>query len=605
LNGLGRILVSERPHGETVAWRWDASAGRDRPVSWAELRGHVARLRARLSACAAGPWLLEANDPYACCVGLLALWDSGRPAVLPPNLQPGTLSRLETRTAGVLSDRAERRGAPGCIDPLDPDPGEARHAGPEEAAGHLGEIGRETPVLELFTSGSTGQEKRVHKRLRHLEDEVRCLEETWGAGLGTATVLSTASPHHLYGLLFGLLWPLVARRPFHAQQFLRPSELLPRARALGDCVLVGVPVHLRRLAQHRQLGDLAPHCRAIFSSGGPLAADTALRLARGTGRVPVEVLGSSETGGVAWRQQGPGAADAPWQPLAPVTVRRDPRTGRARVESPFVSVGDRERAFAMSDRIEPAGDGGAGRFVLAGRSDRTVKVGEKRLDLVAMESDLRRHDLVADAALVLAERGGETRVAAVLVLTASGDRRLRTGGRRALTRELAEHLAHDWDPVLVPRLWRMVAALPEDARGKTTAGALARLFEGEDPDAGTLATREDRPEVLERSRGAAFVEWRCRVPDALSCWPGHFPALPVVPAVLQIDWAMDLAAELLGRAPQVQEMSRVTFRDALGPGAPFRLRVEREGPDWLRFRLFEGDVEHASGRARIGPPDPR
>ncbi len=45
----------------------------------------------------------------------------------------------------------------------------------------------------------------------------------------------------------------------------------------------------------------AKRLRAIFSSGGPLPFEVAQESKRLLGPVPIEVYGSSETGGIAWR----------------------------------------------------------------------------------------------------------------------------------------------------------------------------------------------------------------------------------------------------------------------------------------------------------------
>jgi acyl-coenzyme A synthetase/AMP-(fatty) acid ligase len=105
-----------------------------------------------------------------------------------------------------------------------------------------------------------------------------------------------------------------------------------------------------------------------------------------------------------------------------------------------------------------------------------LKIGEKRLSLPDMEARLREHPLVESAALLPLEQGGEVRVAAVVVLNAAGDAELAALGRRALGAELRGALAREWDRVLLPRAFRFVAALPEDAQGKVTVSLLTRLF---------------------------------------------------------------------------------------------------------------------------------
>ena len=67
--------------------------------------------------------------------------------------------------------------------------------------------------------------------------------------------------------------------------------------------LVTTPVHLRRMAATEGLAGVASVCRAVFSSGGPLEAETAAGVAKQLGEAPIEILGSTETGGVAVRQR--------------------------------------------------------------------------------------------------------------------------------------------------------------------------------------------------------------------------------------------------------------------------------------------------------------
>lgn len=580
---LCSLLAAEREVDATVAWRRNGAHPGDQAVSWQDFCAQVRGLRDRVLGGPRGQWLVACDDAYACAVGLLGLWHAGSAAVFSPNSRAQTLSSLANRTAGVLSDRPDLFGPGAAIDPLG-FRGEAS----------LAALDRDAIALELFTSGSTGDGKRVVKRIRHLEDEVRCLEEMWGPALEGCTVFSTASHHHLYGLLFGVLWPLAAGRPFHGRHFLHAPELAARLPRAGEGCLASVPAHLRRLAQDKAGRALRGRLRMIFSSGGLLPAETASAVERTLHEVPVEVFGSTETGGVAWRRQPRGSRDPAWTPLPAVTVERDP-SGVARVRSPFVSADSGEAGFAMGDRIEQLPDG---RFRLGGRADRMVKVGEKRLDLAAMESDLRTHPHVADCALLLAERGAGARVAAVVVLTDAGARALGAAGHLEQGRTLASHLAPRWDATMLPRTWRFVTALPEDAQGKVIEELLREEIER--GARGMAPPRsEDRPSVLEETAAERTLERRCRVPRDLACFAGHFPGFPLVPGVLQLDWVMEIAAALTGFDAAIEELLRVKFGEVLRPGDDFRVRVELEDDRLVRFRLWSERGEHAVGRLRL------
>ena len=47
---------------------------------------------------------------------------------------------------------------------------------------------------------------------------------------------------------------------------------------------------------------------------------------------------------------------------------------------------------------------------------------------------------------------------------------------------------------------------------------------------------------------------------------GHFPNDPIVPAVVQIDISLHLAARALGRALALREVTRAVFKRPVGPG---------------------------------------
>lgn len=581
---LARLFADGRPPRAVVA------LGRGEARDFEDFHARVAGLAGRLRAEGGGRWLVHCEDAYAFAVSLFAVAHAGAVAVLLPNRQPGALARGAELAAGALLDAApgeprSKGGAVPCLlDPLD----EAFRS-PRPAP--LAPLDLRAPLLELSTSGTTGEGKAVPKALRHLEAEVAVLEACFGAGLAPTTqVFATASAQHLYGLLFRVLWPLAAGRPFHGPTYLHAEELLPRIEEARDALLASTPAHLSRMSG---LARLRGSCRELFSSGGPLDSETADRVREALGRAPIEVFGSTETGGVAWRRQEPGAGRSPWTPLPGVRVSRvaeAPDAGQLRVCSPFVSgeAGGPEDAgcITLGDRVAIEEDG---RFHVLGRGDRTLKVGEKRLALPEMESQLLAHPFVAEAALLGLEQGGETRVAAALVLTPAGRRALLEEGRRTVSARLAEHLAAHWDRVLLPRAWRYADALPRDAQGKTPLALLRELF------AGSRA-----PLLHAESAGSHSLAREVSVPEDLVFLEGHFEGFPVVPGVVQLGWVLEAARAALGFEPGLAAVENLKFKELLLPGQRFRLEVEwTPARDVLRFRLAAGARVFSTGRLRL------
>ena len=584
MSPLCHLLQQDRDPSSEVARRWDHAAREDQVVCWDTFRRNVAGLRNRIVSEPGGAWVLLTEDAYAFAVGLFALWHAGCNAISPPNRQPSSLRAIYTRASGVLSDRVDWFPESSVLHPIEGielgDPSSLTPLSPDALA------------MELFTSGTTGGEKPVIKRIRHLEDEVRELHATWNSLVGGASFFSAASHQHVYGLLFGVLWPLYAGYVFQRHHYLHPSELVPRMGKAGDCVLVSVPTHLSRLVRHAHARTLRGVCRVTFSSGGPLAANVAHNVESALGSPPIEVLGSTETGGIAWRTQQPGVEECRWTPFTDVRITCDGDDNRLRVRSPFVSVDAGEEGFATGDRISLHSDG---RFTLEGRSDHVVKIGEKRLDLARMASQLRTKPAVEEVALATIDREAELRVAATIVPSEEGWELIQQEGERAFVRVLRACLGDAWDPVLQPRYWRVVSRLPANSQGKVPLDALRSLFRPPE----SAGAEADRPVVLEQFRGRDYLERSCRVPKDLDCFSGHFPGHPVVPGALQLDWVMDVAAELLDAPPRIAELESLKFSAPLGPGHVFRIYVRNAANNRIDFTISAEGVDYARGRVRL------
>jgi acyl-coenzyme A synthetase/AMP-(fatty) acid ligase len=572
---VSRLLCDTRTGDEPLAF--DRSGMR--PQS--ELSARVAALGAAIEAVGAGRWLVVTDSALAAAAALLALGRCGGVAVLAPGRQPETLRRCAAGVRGVVcsGDLAGADGLPDELARIDADA-----VDPAAACGPIA-LDRAAPWVELHTSGTTGEPRCSRKLVRHLQDEVSALEALLGPRVPPdARIFATVPHHHIYGLLFRVLWPLASGRPFQIDTPLHVREIAGRMAEAGPCALVTTPVHLRHLVAGGGLAAARPRLAAVFSSGAPLDGDTAAAVAEQLGAAPFEILGSTETGGVALRQRS--STGDWWIPFPEVSVERDPRDGTLTVTSPFASEGEPDaagrRRFAMGDRVELAS---GGRFQLLGRADRSVKIGGLRLSLPAMEHALVEHAWVREAALVTLSRGSVQRVAAALVLGDAGRAALHREGRRACSRALSRHLASGFDAVLLPRAWRYVDELPRNAQGKIPQQAVELLFAEDDPGDPAHPTRLRR---------------RLHVPPDLPCLEGHFPGHPIVPGVAQIGWVLDAARELLGGEPRLRGLEALKFPTPLRPGDRVLLELEVAGADdVLHFSLGDGKRIFASGRCRI------
>lgn len=110
-------------------------------------------------------------------------------------------------------------------------------------------------------------------------------------------------------------------------------------------------------------------------------------------------------------------------------------------------------------------------------------------------------------------------------------------------------------------------------------------------------------ELLDEHLDGSVCRLRLRIPPTLAHFPGHFPQAPVLPGVLQVQWALALAAARFDIAPHCREMEALKFQRLLRPDdvVELELRMDTErGKLYFTYRL---DGSHcSSGRLRVERP---
>ncbi|SFI10801.1 Acyl-coenzyme A synthetase/AMP-(fatty) acid ligase [Collimonas sp. OK307] len=582
----GQGQDQERP----FAWR------DGKPLSHAWLVAQVAAWRRLLSRQAGSRFALYSSDSATFSCILLGAWQADKTIYLPGDVLPATCANLSTLVDGYLGEFPPQY-APLTLDIDDANANDSHnhsHAEPEFKA-----LLPDFPGLVIYTSGSTGEPQAVPKFLSQLATEVASLEQLFGARIGNADVVSTVSHQHIYGLLFKILWPLTNGRAIHAQQIAYLEELQPQPDD-KPVILISSPAHLRRLPATFTRDQVAS-IGVIFSSGGPLEAEVAVAAGALLGSIPVEVFGSSETGGVAWRQRVAGADDS-WQVMPAITWRVGVNDDVLEICSPHLPNSD---WYALADQVQLIDPQ---RFRLKGRVDRIVKVEEKRISLDGLERQLKTMTQVADARVLLIgqpesqhKSQQRQRIAAFVVLSAAGLQVLATQGKLALNRMLRNGMAHAVEAVALPRSWRYLDAMPVNTQGKITRADLLALLESSAPASPSAAGLPRKPHVrlLEQETDRVLLE--LTVPADLLYFNGHFDGAPILPGVVQLDWAISYGRQYFPLAPHFLGMLGLKFQRVILPGAVVQLELLHDTQkSSLAFRMMSATGPHASGRITFG-----
>lgn len=500
-------------------------------------------------------YLLDAGD---LAVALLGAWRVGVQVVLPGDMQAQTQQRLAEQVDVFISDISQ-------VHEFFAEPLSATVLALDEV------------LLILSTSGSTAQPKLIHKTLRQLNDELIVLEQVWGQSLHNAVFMGSVITQHIYGLLFRLLWPLCAGRYFIRQHLPFAEELQQHSMVYvaqqRPFVWVCSPALLKRMGSNLDWPQLAKVAQ-VFSSGGALPEKSGLDLAEKLKQSVTEVYGSSETGGIAWRQGG-----QQWHTFPQVCISQQ-ENGALAVCSPWLAV-ETEYTSDAVELLSPQS------FILKGRLDRVIKLEEKRISLPFLEDSLQQHPWVAEACLAVTQ-SGRASISALIVLNEQGLHHLRNSGRRQLTEQLRQHLSGYCEAMALPRRWRFIEQLPLNAQGKIIHSQVMDSLQQERP----------KLPIVKQVTGADF-NWQLelKIPHDLAYFSGHFPSAPVLPGVVQVDWALHLAQQHMSLPSDFAGMEVLKFQQLVRPAdeVSLSLRFEPE-KNKLYFAFTMADTPCSSGR---------
>ncbi len=509
------------------------------------------------------------SDAFGTAASLLGAWTAGTTAVLVNN----TDRHLCQRLADGLVDA--------CAGEFPDDCGMLRLQPKETLYPCRNEFDENAPLLELFTSGTTDIPTRVVKRLKQLFSEVDGIESHPANFTDDdSLIVSSVTPQHIYGLVFGLLWPLASARPLWNHRITSETELMDVVSTHHKIVWVGSTTLLHQAPKDPRWETVRDHWETIITSGAVLADDAARRVIRTTGLSPIEIFGSSESGGIAGRIRRlnrDGTLTSPvWIPAKNVEWKIE--KGRLFIKSPRQATNDWEET---EDRAEAAPDNRG--FIYIGRADRVADLGDRQISLSAIESVLAPNAFIKDAKAFML-RDERRSLAVVAALTEKGVELLHREGKNGLALKLCNLLADVYDSNCLPQRWRFVNDLPVDSVGKTSVPALMSLFEPAMHQA-VLVSRDKNHAVFSVTIPASSPFFKVRT------------KVYIIPGLQQIQFSMTLARSVFPIPAAFTGMTDMHFPVPVPADKTFDVELSyEEKPQAVRFVWRTKDELIAQGR---------
>lgn len=523
------------------------------PISFQQFWQDVAEQSSQIHALSQKVWALWEQDSYEFLVLFFAALNAEKEVLLPPH----RISDLEKSLAAQEIYFLTRQPLGTQV---------------EAVALKFDDAFLHSAQLNFYTSGSTGQPKKIPRTLKQLFNEVAGLDASFQLH-PNAIAVATVSHQHIYGLLFKLLWPLASGRSFYAQQVVFPEDVVDVQKKIQTLqrpnYVISSPALLKRWTQDVVLEE----CLMVYSSGGKL--DSGIRPF--LNRPITEVFGSSETGGIAHRQQD----DAAWTPFTNVDVRMTEQQELAvradhAYSSDWVLTGDK---VLLSDSTDLKSN-----FKLQGRLDRIVKLEEKRLSLDAIEHTLQQLASIEQAHVLLVEKENRQILATVVVLNTRARAELIAHGKAKFVAQLKSELAEKLESIAIPRQWRFLTQLPQNSQSKLNKQYLKSLFEPM-----TL------PVILGQTVVADAFEYQLEFSPELACFKGHFPNYPIYPGVGQIGFIQHFARQQWADLDWCKGFEQLKFQDLIRPYTLVTLCLKRQAHK-VSFELISAEKTLASGR---------
>lgn len=346
-----------------------------------------------------------------------------------------------------------------------------------EATGHLRNPvpSEDTNIVEQFTSGTTGQPKRVIRTHAHLMKEA----SAFAAAVGTSSVdriLATVPLSHAHGLGNCLLATLHAGATLVLQERFDRRETLRLLSQERITLFPAVPFIVSLLAdtRTREPVDLSA-LRLCFTAGSALRRETWIKIQDRLGISPRQLYGSTETGALTINldENVADSIESVGCPLDGVSIAildedgmflPPGAEGEVAVQSPAAAEHTVEpqgkRPLPAPDGWIRMGDLGKldpeGRLYLTGRKTLVINVASRKVNPDEIESVLMEHPRVREAVVVgIRDPYGEEAVKAVVVPRGS-----------VTIEELLTHCHERLADYKVPRIVEFRCAIPRCPTGK-------------------------------------------------------------------------------------------------------------------------------------------
>lgn len=400
-------------------------------------------------------------------------------------------------------------------------------------------INEEEILVSLLTSGSSGIPKTIKSNLKVLVDEAQAVIDSICFDNGHFNIATTTTLSHRYGLTYIFLIPFLKHYTILLDKLFLPDDLTE-----NNCILISTPSFLDIVKNHGAKFPLSP--KYIFSAGAKLCKETYQYLENSGSKV-INIYGSTEAGVISFTKT---SDDEESTLFNNVSVR--PIDDGTIIFTPYVP----EKEVKINDVIIPMPNR---KIILKNRTDRLLKIQDKRVCAQSLEDFLKQHDFVNDAFCFKKDE----KIACLCALSDKGKEFLLACGLNELKKTLKQYSRKQLE--IVPQKWKFIDILPVTKRGKTDCAFIEHLFN----------INFSFPVILNREQSENKFKFKLYFYPNSNFYNGHFPEYPVTPGVVQLYLAAFIGERCFCEKLTDGQMKRIKFSNIIKAGEIVELELSK------------------------------
>lgn len=425
--------------------------------------------------------------------------------------------------------------------------------------------------VNFFTSGSGSEPKMIKKSLQNLINEGLDIFESFKEFFGeNHRVVSSTKSQHMFPFAYRFMMPLC-----NADRLIIDTQDIyyPDSQDLSDCVFVSTPSFLDKFKKYNAMCE----AKVVFSAGAIIKQDLFTYLEKKS-RV-IDIYGSTESGTVGYKKS---SAQKYHTAVSNVFVSVDEKS-QIKLKSPYFL----ESELILCDIIKMENEKN---FMLLNRSDRVLKIQEKRISAQEIESVVSQCNIVNECYCLKSA----DKLACAVSLNKEGFDFYFENPQGCGLKNISSHLKQlvSSKTEIVPQRWKFLYELPKNERGKIDRLKIEKIF----------ATNLSLPFVFECHKSQHNAVYEMLFPKSCNFFEGHFDGFPILAGVVQLYFANYFASDAFNVKINTDSVKKIKFSKLIKPDEKLKLIFERKD-NTINYRYEKDGQICSSGVMTINEKD--